>query len=105
MTCHVRARMCQMRYNGAHLKQLSKRELKTVMSPPIIYIDVDDTFVRSIGTKRIPMPNVLRHIRELKEQVPFSTVGVRAAPTTPVKARENLASKTVSRRSYPSRTS
>jgi len=38
------------------------------MQPPIIYIDVDDTFVRSIGTKRIPMPNVLRHIRELKAQ-------------------------------------
>jgi len=39
-----------------------------MMPPPIIYIDVDDTFVRSIGAKRIPMPNVLRHIRELKEQ-------------------------------------
>ena len=38
------------------------------MSPPIIYIDVDDTFVRSVGTKRIPMPNVIRHIRELKKQ-------------------------------------
>ncbi len=40
----------------------------TAMQPPLITIDVDDTFVRSIGTKRIPMPNVLRHIRELKEQ-------------------------------------
>ncbi len=38
------------------------------MFPPIIYIDVDDTFVRSIGTKRIPMPNVIRPIRQLKEQ-------------------------------------
>ncbi|BCM91978.1 hypothetical protein IAD21_03857 [Abditibacteriota bacterium] len=38
------------------------------MSPPIVYIDVDDTFVRSVGTKRIPMPNVIRHIRDLKEQ-------------------------------------
>jgi len=32
------------------------------MQPPLITIDVDDTFVRSIGTKRIPMPHVIRHI-------------------------------------------
>ncbi|RYX85709.1 DUF705 domain-containing protein [bacterium] len=38
------------------------------MSPPIIYVDVDDTLVRSVGTKRIPMPNVIRHVRELKIQ-------------------------------------
>ena len=37
------------------------------MQTPIIYIDVDDTFVRSIGTKRIPMPRVIAHIRELHE--------------------------------------
>jgi phosphoserine phosphatase len=36
--------------------------------PFIIYVDVDETFVRSAGTKRIPMPAVLQHIRELKEQ-------------------------------------
>ena len=36
--------------------------------PPIIYVDVDDTFVRSVGTKRIPMPAMLRHIRALKER-------------------------------------
>ena len=35
---------------------------------PIIYVDVDDTFVRSVGTTRIPMPATLHHIRELKEQ-------------------------------------
>ena len=35
---------------------------------PIVYIDVDDTFVRSVGTKRIPMPHVLQHIRKLKEE-------------------------------------
>ncbi len=34
----------------------------TAMQPPLITIDVDDTFVRSIGTKRIPMPHVIRHI-------------------------------------------
>jgi predicted HAD superfamily phosphohydrolase YqeG len=36
--------------------------------PFYIYVDVDDTFVRSAGTKRMPMPSVIQHIRELKEQ-------------------------------------
>ncbi len=38
------------------------------ISSRIIYVDVDDTFVRSVGTKRIPMPATIRHIRALKEQ-------------------------------------
>ncbi len=38
------------------------------MKPPIIYVDVDDTFVRSVSTKRVPMPATIRHIRELKQQ-------------------------------------
>ncbi len=33
----------------------------------IIYVDVDDTFVRSYGTKRIPIPAVIGHIRALYE--------------------------------------
>jgi len=33
-----------------------------------IYVDVDDTFVRSAGTKRIPMPAMIAHIRSLREQ-------------------------------------
>ena len=37
-------------------------------SPLIIYVDIDDTLVRSVGTKRIPIPAVIRHVRELKEQ-------------------------------------
>ena len=36
--------------------------------PLYVYVDVDETFVRSYGTKRIPMPPVIAHIRELKEQ-------------------------------------
>ncbi len=36
--------------------------------PLNIFVDVDDTFVRSVGTKRIPMPTVIAHIRELKAQ-------------------------------------
>ncbi len=37
-------------------------------SPLIIYVDVDDTFVRSYGTKRIPIPAVIKHIRSLWQQ-------------------------------------
>lgn len=39
-------------------------------APPalVIYVDVDDTFVRSYGTKRIPVPAVIRHIRDLHQQ-------------------------------------
>ena len=36
--------------------------------PTYIYVDVDETLVRSHGTKRIPMPNIISHIRELKSQ-------------------------------------
>ena len=36
------------------------------MPSTIIYVDVDDTLVRSIGTKRIPMPRVIEGVRELK---------------------------------------
>jgi hypothetical protein len=35
--------------------------------PVVIYVDVDDTLIRSVGTKRIPIPNVVRHVRRLKE--------------------------------------
>ena len=30
-----------------------------------IYVDVDDTFVRSAGSKRMPMTSVIEHIRAL----------------------------------------
>lgn len=32
----------------------------------IVFIDVDDTLVRSVGTKRIPMPAVIEGVRQLK---------------------------------------
>lgn len=34
----------------------------------IVYVDVDDTLVRSSGGKRIPIPATIRQIRSLKEQ-------------------------------------
>jgi phosphoserine phosphatase len=33
-----------------------------------VYVDVDDTLVRSVGTKRIPIPAAVRHVRDLKQQ-------------------------------------
>ena len=36
--------------------------------PKVAYIDVDDTLVRSAGTKRIPIVSVVRHVRALKEE-------------------------------------
>jgi hydroxymethylpyrimidine pyrophosphatase-like HAD family hydrolase len=36
------------------------------MRQRIIYVDVDDTLVRSFGTKRIPMPPVIAYVRKLK---------------------------------------
>jgi hypothetical protein len=32
----------------------------------IVYVDVDDTLVRSIGCKRIVIPEAVQHVRELK---------------------------------------
>jgi len=34
----------------------------------VVYVDVDDTLVGSAGTKRIPIPAVIRHVRALKAQ-------------------------------------
>lgn len=34
----------------------------------IIYVDVDDTLVRSVGTKRMPIPSVVQHVRDLAAQ-------------------------------------
>jgi hypothetical protein len=36
------------------------------MRQPVVFIDVDDTLVHSFGSKRIPMPAVIAHVRALK---------------------------------------
>lgn len=33
---------------------------------PVLYVDVDDTLVRSFGSKRVPVTHVVALIRELK---------------------------------------
>ena len=35
--------------------------------PLIVYVDVDDTFIRSFGSKRIPMPPTIKRVRQLYE--------------------------------------
>jgi hydroxymethylpyrimidine pyrophosphatase-like HAD family hydrolase len=35
------------------------------MSKLIVYFDVDDTLVRSVGTKRVPIPAVVERVRSL----------------------------------------
>lgn len=35
--------------------------------PLVVYVDVDDTLIRSIGTKRIPLPAVIRYVRTLHQ--------------------------------------
>ena len=37
-------------------------------TPLHIFVDVDDTLVRSVGSKRIPIPAVIRHVRDLHSQ-------------------------------------
>ena len=36
--------------------------------PFYMYVDVDETFVRNYSTKRVPMPPVIEHLKELKER-------------------------------------
>lgn len=40
----------------------------SIISPVHVYVDVDDTLVRSVGTKRIPIPSVIQHVRDLHAQ-------------------------------------
>ena len=35
------------------------------MKQKVVFVDIDDTLVRSFGSKRIPMPSVIEHVRQL----------------------------------------
>jgi phosphoglycolate phosphatase-like HAD superfamily hydrolase len=35
------------------------------MNARVVYVDVDDTLIRSVGSKRIPMPGVVDQVRAL----------------------------------------
>lgn len=36
--------------------------------PLVVYVDVDDTLIRSVGSKRIPVPATIEHVRTLHAQ-------------------------------------
>jgi hypothetical protein len=38
------------------------------LNKPVVYVDVDDTLIRSVGTKRIPMPRVVDKVRNLHRE-------------------------------------
>ena len=33
-----------------------------------VFVDIDDTIVRSAGSKRIPIPDTIKHVHDLKKQ-------------------------------------
>ena len=39
-----------------------------MLNKPIVFVDVDDTLIRSVGTKRIPMPRVIEHSKTLYQE-------------------------------------
>ena len=55
-------------------------------SPLVVYVDVDDTLVRSAGTKRMPIPSVVAHVKTLflnsAELFCWSTAGAEYARAT-----------------------
>ncbi len=38
------------------------------MDESVVFVDVDDTLIRTIGTKRIPMPRVVERVKSLHQQ-------------------------------------
>jgi hypothetical protein len=56
-------------------------ESKTTQ-PRIIYVDIDDTLVRSFGSKRIPMADIVALIPFFATMAPASTAGAAAVPPT-----------------------
>ncbi len=38
------------------------------LQPLVIYVDIDDTLIRSVGSKRIPVVSAIRHVRDLHAQ-------------------------------------
>lgn len=52
----------------------------------VVYIDVDDTLVRSAGTKTVPIPSIIEHVKQLAdsgaELYCWSSVGAEYARIT-----------------------
>ena len=47
---------------------MSFGKFKAYMRPRIIFVDVDDTLVRSVGSKRIPMPSIIARVKALADE-------------------------------------
>lgn len=45
--------------------QLAGDAVSSPTQPLVVYVDVDDTFVRSVGAKRIPITRTIEHVRQL----------------------------------------
>jgi Protein of unknown function (DUF705) len=43
-------------------------QISTLQQPFHIYVDVDDTLIRSYGSKRIPISATIEHVKQLKKQ-------------------------------------
>ncbi len=37
----------------------------TPQKQTVVFVDVDDTLIRSFGTKQIPIPNAIRYVRDM----------------------------------------
>lgn len=55
------------RLYGDQFVELLEKSAEQPRPRSIIYVDVDDTLVRTVGTTRIPMVSVIEHVRRLKE--------------------------------------
>ena len=70
-----------------------------------IYVDVDDTLVRSAGSKRIPVPAVIQHVAELHRDGALLYCWSSGGADYARQSAESLASLTISPRFSQSHTS
>ena len=47
------------------MNEAAAQPFKDLVPIPVIFVDVDDTLVRSVGSKRIPMSVVIQRVRDL----------------------------------------
>jgi FMN phosphatase YigB (HAD superfamily) len=40
-------------------------DLSAMTPPNIVYVDVDDTLIRTFGARRIPLPKTIAHVKSL----------------------------------------
>ena len=55
--------------------------------PLAAYVDIDDTLVRSFGSKRIPMTEVVAHVRALHRDGALLYRGAAPEASTPARRR------------------